>query len=118
MQAELDEQKRRENGEVTRIQDAAARALEQHKSEAPLSEVEAQALSNSPTLEPTTKTAEPCERDAEQRLPNGPQQAPAESGETGAVTSAAKSDQEKREDLMNVAQEAWGRGELEWKRRK
>jgi len=118
LQAELDEQKRRENGEVIRIQDPAARALERDKSEVPISEVQPQALSNPAALQPATKTAELREKDAEQRLPAGPQQAPTESGETGAVTSAAKSDQEKREELMKMAQEAWGRGELEWKLRK
>jgi hypothetical protein len=114
LQAELDEQERGESREVVRIQDAAARALEQHKSELPITEVEAQATSNPAALETTTKAAEPCEKDAEQRLPAGPQQAPAEGGETGATTGATKSDRERLEELMKELQEAWGSGKLLW----
>jgi hypothetical protein len=117
LQAELDEQKRGEGRGVLRVQDAAARALEQHKSELPITEVEGHPPSNPAALEPTTKAAELCETDAEQCVPAGPQQAPAESGKTGAITRPSKSDREILEDLMKEGREAWMTGKLEWKAR-
>jgi hypothetical protein len=110
LQAELDEQKRGENGEVLRVQDAAARALEQHTADLPIPEAAAQAPSNPEAPEPTSKTAVPRESGAEQRRPAGPQQAPAESGETGAITRATKTDREILEDLMKEGYEAWMTG--------
>jgi hypothetical protein len=112
LQAEVDEQKRSESRVVVRVQDAAERALEQEDSQRPITNVEPQAASNAAAQEPTTKTAESCEKEAGQRLSAGAQQPPAESGETGLTTSATKSDREIREELMKQAQEAWMTGKL------
>jgi hypothetical protein len=114
LQAEVDEQKRSESRVVVRVQDAAARALEQEDSQRPITNVEPQAPSNAAAQEPTTKTAESCEKEAGQRLSAGTQQPPAASGETGLTTSATKSDREILDELMKQAQEAWMTGKLTW----
>jgi Family of unknown function (DUF5763) len=112
LQAEVDEQKSSESRVVVRVQDAAAQASEQEDSQRPISNVEPQAPSNAAAQEPTTKTAESCEKEAGQRLSAGAQPPPAASGETGLTTSATKSDIEIREELMKQAQEAWMTGKL------
>jgi hypothetical protein len=91
-----------------RIQDAAARALEQCEAELATTEVDTHAQLNPPALESEMKTAEPCEEVAEQSLMTEQRQAP-------NTTSATKSDRERMEELIKEAQELWMTGKLEWK---
>lgn len=114
LQADIDQQMRGESTVVARIQDAAARASEQENAEPRSTDVDGQAPSNPAAQDPSMKIAEVCEKQTQPRLPAGAQQAPAESGEIGATTTATKNDREVLEELMKQAQEAWMTGKLHW----
>ena len=109
LQAELNEKERDESTVLVRVRDADARALEQNKLEPP------QAPSRSAAQQSTTKTGENCEPEVEQILPTGLQQAPPESGEIVAKTSATTTTTpETLEELMKRAQKEWMAGNFLW----